>query len=336
MSTPKKISIFLLLPCVALLVLGGCGGGSAHEPTEVYVLIASNLNLPYWQAAAAGIKQAAAELQVRYEVVGPETYDPQAQHENFQRLMSRQVKPTGILISAAAPDLVRADIDAAIAQGIPVIAIDADAPSSKRLFFIGTDNYRAGVMAAEVAVKKMQGKGNVAVFTMPEQANLSQRLRGYQDTFARYPQIKIVQTVDIKGNPATAFDAAKELVLSAKVKPDAFVCLEAIACAEVADVLNRNQVTEKTVVAMDTAPDTLDWLKKGVISATVSQKPFTMAYVGLKMLDDIHHHKPQSLETNWAQDLSSPIPAFVDTGATLVDQTNVDQFLKSASASPAK
>ncbi len=336
MFTPKRISIFLLLPSVALLLLAGCGGPAAHSPTEIYVLIASNLKLPYWQTAAAGFKKAAGELQVKYEVIGPETYDPKVQHEDFQRLLNRQAKPTGILISAAAPDLVKADIDAAIAQGIPVIAIDADAPSSKRLFFIGTDNYRAGVMAAEVAVKRMQGKGNVAVFTMPEQANLNQRLRGYQDTFASHPQIKIVHTMDIKGDPATAFDAAKELLLSAKVKPDAFVCLEAIACAEVADVLNRNQVTDKTVVAMDTEPDTLEWVKKGVISATVAQKPFTMAYVGLKMLDDLHHHKPQSLDANWAQDLSSPIPAFVDTGATLVDQTSVEKFLQLGPASPAK
>jgi len=335
MSTPKNLSILLLF-CLALTLLAGCGGGSMHAPTEVYVLIASNLKLPYWQSAAAGFRNAAMELPVKYEVAGPETYDPKAEHEEFQRVLNRQVKPSGILVSSAAPDLIQADIDAAIAQGIPVIAIDADAPSSKRLFFIGTDNYRAGVMAAEVAVKQMKGKGNVAVFTLPEQANLKQRLRGYQDTFAAYPQIKIVHTVDIKGNAATAFDAAKEMLSSGKVQPDAYVCLEAIACAEVADVLSRNQVTGKTVVAMDTEPDTLEWIKKGVISATVAQKPYTMAYVGLKMLDDLHHHKPQSLSVNWAQDLSSPVPAFVDTGATLVDASNVDQFLQSSSATPAK
>ncbi len=329
MSTPKNLSIFLLLG-VVLAVLTGCGGGSMHSPTEVFVLVSSNTRLPYWQSAAAGLKQAAGELQVRYEVVGPETYDPQAEREALQRLLNRQVKPTGILISAAVPDMVQAEINAAIDQGIPVIAIDADAPSSKRLFFIGTDNYRAGVMGAEVAVKQMKGKGNVAVFTMPEQANLKQRLRGYQDIFAAHPQIRIVQTIDIKGDPAVAFDATKELLTTAKVQPDAFVCLEAIACAEVAEVLNRNHVTGKTVVAMDTEPDTLQWVKKGVITATIAQKPFTMAYLGLKMLDELHHHKPANLSMNWMQNLSSPVPAFVDTGATLVDQSNVDQFLQPA------
>ena len=31
------------------------------------------------------------------------------------------------------------------------------------------------------------------------------------------------------------------------------------------------------IVAMDTDPGTVDWIKKGVISATIAQKPYTMA-----------------------------------------------------------
>ncbi|MCC7174482.1 MAG: substrate-binding domain-containing protein [Bryobacterales bacterium] len=335
MSTAKTRTISLLALCAALVALSGCGGGSMHSPTEVYVLIASNVKLPYWQTASEGFKRAAAELGVRYDIVGPETYDPKAQHEEFRRVLNRQVKPSGILISAAAPELVRPDIDAAIAQGIPVIAMDSDAPTSKRLMFIGTDNYRAGVMGAEVAAKHMQGKGNVAVFTMPEQTNLIQRLSGYQDVFARHPQIRIVQTVDIKGNAAVAFDATKELLASPKA-PDAFVCMEAIACAQIADVLDRNKVTGKTVIAMDTEPDTLEWIKKGVITATVAQKPFTMAYLGLKLLDDLYHHKPQNLGEDWAQDLHSPVPAFVDTGSALVNKANLDKFAQSLEGAPAK
>ena len=38
---------------------------------------------------------------------------------------------------------------------------------------------------------------------------------------------------------------------------------------------------------MDTDPDTLQWIQKGVIAATISQKPYTMAYVGLMMLDSL-------------------------------------------------
>jgi ribose transport system substrate-binding protein len=81
-------------------------------------------------------------------------------------------------------------------------------------------------------------------------------------------------------------------------------------------------------MAMDTDPETLDWIKKGAIAATIAQKPYTMAFVGMQMLDNLYHHKPASLETDWSKDSFAPIPSFVDTGSALIDKNNVDSFLQ--------
>jgi ribose transport system substrate-binding protein len=78
---------------------------------------------------------------------------------------------------------------------------------------------------------------------------------------------------------------------------------------------------------MDTDDDTLSWIQKGVIVATISQKPYTMSFVGLKILDDLYHHKLSSLTADWARDSFAPIPAFVDTGSSLVDKSNVDAVI---------
>ena len=102
-------------------------------------------------------------------MVGPDSFDPKAEHDAFQRVLAEKIKPAGIMVSVADPAVMQPDIDAAIGQGIPVITVDSDAPASKRLTFIGTDNYKAGLMGAQLAVKQLQGKGNVVVFTMPEQ-----------------------------------------------------------------------------------------------------------------------------------------------------------------------
>jgi ribose transport system substrate-binding protein len=51
-----------------------------------------------------------------------------------------------------------------------------------------------------------------------------------------------------------------------------------------------------------------------------------MANVGLRMLDDLYHHKLASLDKNWADDSFAPIPAFVDTGSSLIDKNNVEGF----------
>lgn len=314
------------------LILSGCA--SQHSADENYYLVSANIQVPYWKTARAGFLQAAGQMKVKAEFVGPDTYDPKAQQLAFEKLL--QAKPTGILVSPASPDLMRGDIDEAIAAGIPVITIDSDSPESKRLLFIGTNNYEAGVMGAKVAAGEMHGKGNVVIFTMPGQANLDDRLRGYRDIFASYPGLKITRLVDIHGDPRVAFDTTEQIIGQKKEKVDGFVCLEALAGKEVANVLDRYHVAGKTVVAMDTDPDTLDWIKKGVIAATIAQKPYTMAYVGLKMLDDLHHHPLRTLQGNWAQDTFSPLPAFVDTGATLIDKNNVDAFIAAQKSATAK
>jgi len=332
MSRSIKSLSFLLLGALVLPLLN-CGGGP-HSVEEKYFLLGINIKVPYWQVAGAGFRQAATQLQVKWSFVGPDTYDPKAQHEEFQRILKQQ--PTGILISPADPELMKADIDAAIAQGIPVITIDSDAPSSHRLLFIGTDNYAAGVMGARVAAKQLQGKGSVVVFTMPGQLNLSERLRGYRDVFASHPQIRIAEVVDVKGDPRIAFDKTMALTEKGQSKVDGFICLEATACEEVAEVLDRNKVTGKVVVAMDTHQGTLEGIQKGIVAATIAQKPFTMAFVGLKMLDDLYHHKPASLDGRWAQDPFSTIPSFVDTGATLIDKSNVSSFIQASTTATKK
>jgi ribose transport system substrate-binding protein len=325
-------SLFCAMPLGAMLfLLAGCGG-SQHNPQEKYYLLSANIKIPYWEAAANGLMRAARQMQVQAELVGPDTYDALAQQQELRRLTGLQQKPAGILISPADAHLMKADIDAAIAAGIPVITLDSDSPSSKRILFIGTNNYEAGVMGGRVLAKQLQGKGNIVVFTMPGQANLAERLNGYKFALSEHPGFKI-DVVDIRGDPRVAFDTTNEIVEKRRDKVDGFVCLEAQAGKEVAEVLDRAKVTGKTVVAMDTDEGTLNWIQKGVIAATIAQKPYTMAYYGLQMLDQLYHQKLPSLDVNWAQDPFSTLPAFVDTGATLVTKDNVGDFIKAREAS---
>jgi ribose transport system substrate-binding protein len=319
----RKDRLSLLLApafCVGFLTLTSCSGGG-HDPAEKYILVADNIKISYWQSAAQGIAHAASEMRVKSEVQGPDGHDPQGEHDAFKRAVAE--KPSGILISASDANMLSPDINSALDQGIPVITIDADAENSKRLFFIGTDNYNAGVTGGQLAVKLLNGKGNAVVFTMPGQSNLKDRLQGYQAAFAEHPDLKILQIVDINGNSDVAFDNTKKLI-DGKTKVDAFICLEAVSCPAVADVVSRANLAGKVVIiAMDADPATVDWINKGVISATIAQKPWTMAYYGTKLLDDIHHHMPKPLADDWNKNIYSPIPTFVDTGAFVIDKSNV-------------
>lgn len=318
----KALHSFALTLLVTLVL--SCG--SAHDSDEYYVFVAANLQVPYWKTAGAGFSHAAAQFKVRADYDGPQTYDPQAERDALNQAV--QKKATGILLAVTDPALLRDSIDKAVAAGIPVITIDSDAPASKRLFFIGTNNYQAGLTGGQRLAQELKGKGNVVVFTMPDQPNLQDRLSGYKEGLTRTPEIKITRVVDIQGDPRIAFDTTTQIIGKERDKVDAFVCLEAQSGKEVAGVLNSYHVSGKIVMAMDTDQETLDWIKKGGIAATIAQKPYTMAFVGMQMLDNLYHHKPTTLQEDWAKDSFAPIPSFVDTGSGLIDKNNVDAFIE--------
>ncbi len=308
------------LVSAALILLNGCAGGG-HEPSEKYILVADNTKIAYWQTALQGLYRAAAEMKVKSEIQGPDGHDPQGEHDAFRRAVAE--KPAGILVSVSDVNLLGTDINAAVDEGIPVITIDSDAPDSKRIFFVGTDNFNAGMTGGKLAAKLLNGKGKVVIYTIAGQNNLKDRLAGYQAAFSDHTDIQVMQVVDMNGNSDIAFDSAKKL-LDAKAKVDAFICLEALACPAVADVTNRENMGGKVkILAMDTDPGTVEWIKKGVISATIAQKPYTMAYYGAKLLGDIHLHPAKPLAGNWAQNVFSPYPMFVDTGSFVVNSDNV-------------
>ena len=99
---------------ILLVFLVSCGTG--HDADEKYYLISNNIKIPYWQAGGAGLFQAAAQLKVRSEFAGPDTYDAKAEQQAFQQAV--QSKASGILVSVADPALMKDDIDRAIAAGI--------------------------------------------------------------------------------------------------------------------------------------------------------------------------------------------------------------------------
>jgi ribose transport system substrate-binding protein len=327
MSIRSKRAIFSLL-AGTLCLLAGC---TRHSRKEQYYLIASNTAVPYWKAAAAGFAAAGAQYGVSVDTRGPAGVNPQAEVEEFKAMVAR--KPAGILVSVANSKLLGPEIDAAIAAGIPVITIDSDSPESKRLYFIGTNNLEAGRLGERRVAAQLNGKGNVVFFTHAGQPNLEERLRGYKDIFSGYPGMKVVEEFDIKEDPGSALDqAAVYLARTGPAKIDGFICLDSRSGSNVAEALKRRYVTDRILITMDVDADTLALVGDGTIDSTISQKPYTMAFLGLKALDDIHHYPLNPLSEDFGLDPYSPFPAFVDTGVALVDKTNLHAVLKMEAA----
>src|SRR3984893_125977 len=152
------VSVFIF---VGVVLIASCAK-PYHEQNERYRFVATNINLPYWQEAQAGVLDAARALGVKGELVGPTGYAPNAELGVFRQLVEQH--PAGICLSAARPEIFLADIDKAVAEGIPVICVDADVPRSKRVLYIGTDNFKGG----RESLKQMAAlvpRGSIAVIT---------------------------------------------------------------------------------------------------------------------------------------------------------------------------
>jgi ribose transport system substrate-binding protein len=323
------LASFLILLVAA--VIGSCAK-PYHAETEKYYFVAANINLPYWQEAEAGFLDAAANLKVRAELIGPATYDPGAEASMFRDIVDKQPPPSGICLSAARPEFFRAEIDRAMAAGIPVICVDADVPESRRVLYIGTDNVRAGRESVK-RIAALAPKGNIVVITIPGQRNLDDRLAGVADALKNYPSLKLMPLVDDKGDWRSAFDQISDMILK-KQKIDGIICLEATGGPGAADALSRFDMAGKVpIVAFDKDPKTLELIDKGAISSTIAQKPYVMSYYGLKLLDDLHHNAVKEFK-DWRTAPSPPAPSWVDTGTAFVDKSNLAAFREAMAALP--
>jgi ribose transport system substrate-binding protein len=327
MEDMLKLRTLTALPALTALLLSTACSSLPHTEGEKYYLVVPNTKSPYFQQVAAGLNQAARELQVHVALIGPEMYDAAMENSEFQRIAA--LKPAGMMVSVADAKLMTPSINAAIAAGVPVITLDSDAESSNRLLFVGTNNYESGQMGGRLLAEKLKGEGNVAALYTQGQPNLEQRLDGYKNVIASHPGMKLVDTADLKGDPTAAFDSAEAVLNKAALKVDAFIVLEAQAGSQVSEILKREN-KKKVLIAMDALAPTLDGIESGWITASVAQKPYTMGYTGLRMLADLYLNKLPSITLDFAHDPNSLLPRFVDTGVGMVDSSNLKVYRAAA------
>lgn len=328
MIRPHGYQHRLVLICLGALWCASCQT-PYHSPAERYIFVVTNSSLPYWQEAQSGFVEAGREMGVKVEFAGPASYSPQAELDAFKTAAASH--PSGILVSPAQADLFRNAIDEAVQSGIPVICVDSDSPRSRRILFIGTDNYGAGLTIGGLIAALMHQHGQLAVITIPGQFNLDERLRGLEDALKPYPYLSFYQVANDRGEPQVA-DQEVSALLKQNPNVAGIVCVEASGGPGAAEAVDQIGDGGKVpIVAMDANPETLDWVSKGVIGATVVQKPYTMGFYGLRFLDDLHHNSVHEFK-NWQNAPASPLPSFVDTGTEVINQSNVDDYRNALAA----
>src|SRR5947209_16960747 len=72
-----------------------------------------------------------------------------------------------------------------VADKVPLVTQDNDAPDTRRKCYIGTDNYEAGKAVGKLVKEAMPDGGSIAVFVgQPDPINARERRQGVLDELA--------------------------------------------------------------------------------------------------------------------------------------------------------
>ena len=302
---------------LAGLVAASVGFGApafAQQPT-IPVIVKDTTSF-YWQIVLAGARKAGKDLGVNVPELGAQSEaDINGQIAILENAVSG--KPAAIVISPTQRAALGKPIDEA-AKSVKIIGIDSAADSKAFTSFLTTDNVQGGRIAADglaaaITAKYGKAEGDVALIThLPGVGSLDERAKGFKEQLAaKYPGLKLVADkvsdgtanggLNITTDLLTAFPNLRGIFASNLIQAQG--AIQAIAESKAQDKVK--------LVGFDSDDKLVKAVKDGVMAATVVQDPFRMGYDGVK--------------TALAASKGEKVQPFVDTGANLITQANMNE-----------
>jgi ribose transport system substrate-binding protein len=314
----KSFQLSWALVTLMALVLGlGCNRGGSGESKIVKLAFVTNNPSQFWKIAAGGIKKYEAEAKVQVDIKMP-AGSPEAQNEMLQNLAAQGYD--AVSVSVVAPND-QVGVLNKVAEKTNLITFDSDAPKSKRLLYIGTNNYDAGKILGQEIVKLLPNGGKCAAFVgMMSADNASQRMKGIEDALAKAPsKIEVIEKREDNTDRAKARSNVEDII---NARPDLNLVIglwnyNGPAIAAAIEALGKKG--KVLAVAFDEDDGTLDGIANGTIQAAVVQKPFQFGYLSSKWMHELAT-KGQTAKA------SLPPNGIIDTGVEVIKKDNVADF----------
>lgn len=276
-----------------------------------------------------GMRAAEKDLNCTIRMSGPQEIDMPAFIAALEQEIAK--KPDGIMVMGWESSLAPA-IDKVYDAGIPVICVDADVPSSKRICFVGSDWYEQGQLQAKAVVPLLKDKAGKAVLIgIPGADNNVAALNGYTDVMAKEcPGIEVVQ--EIYNSTSNAQKVAE--TIGNLIKADTTIvavggfdstCGPGIAQA----IKEAGKIGQIYGTCVDAELEHLQGVKEGALIAAVGQKRQFFTYYGAKMLYDIINSPIQFTKDDKGAGIT-PVPSIVSTGFISANKDNVDLLIETA------
>lgn len=340
--------LWLLPLCLVLIVTGctggddsGTGGGGSGEGSDgerVSVAFVTNQIADFWKIAEAGANDAGNEFDVDVEVVMPPEATAVVQKQKVEDLLAGGVQ--AIAISPLDADN-QVEWLNGVGEKVPLITHDSDAPGSKRLMYIGMDNYAAGRACGELVVKAIPDGGNVLLaIGRLEQDNSKYRRQGVIDVllgrgdrdaayYKEQPDAWDPVEGEIKGDKytvlATLLDQGKAEVGLQKAEDalntfddiNAMVGLFEYNPPAMYQALKKaDKVGRIALIGFDENDVTLQAIKDGECIGTVVQNPYMYGYESVRVLKELLAGNEDVI----------PESKYIDIAPRTITKDNVDEF----------
>ena len=306
------------------LLVGGCSDSGTSSTTPAATTSAQGLtqlafvtNGPsdYWIICRKGAEAAQRDIPgVNVSFVMPDDSSAATQTRDVDDLLAKGA--SGIAISPVDPANETMFLNG-VAAKTNLITSDSDAPGTKRLCYIGTDNHAAGEMAGGLIREALPKGGKIMLFVGKRDAqNAKEREQGIRDSLAGTDiSIIDVRTDDVDHARAKA-NAADALVKY----PDlaGMVGLWSYnGPAILSAVKDAGKVGKVKIIAFDQEDGTIAGLQSGAIFGTVVQQPYKFGYDSIKLLDELSKGDKSDL----------PVSGMIIVPTQAVTPSNVDAYV---------
>ncbi|MBI1803774.1 MAG: substrate-binding domain-containing protein [Ignavibacteriae bacterium] len=156
---------------------------------------------------------------------------------------------------------------------IPVFTADIASQEGDVVCHVASDNVAGGRLAGEYLAKLLNGKGNVAIIDQPTVTSVLDRVQGFKEAIAKFPDIKIVADVNGEGVRDRAMQAASD-VLQAHPDLQGIFGINDDSALGSLDAVQQFHREGVNIIGYDAIPPAADAIMKGTaLKADVIQYP---------------------------------------------------------------
>lgn len=244
-------------------------------------IISDNPSDSFWKKICQGAKKAGKNDKILVENFG-ETLSGEYSAEDLME-MAIAAKVDGIIVQVNNEEAMTEKIDKASDQGIPVITIRSDAPSSKRVSFVSGNDYAIGEMygnqinnIVQKKAEEEERKIRVTVLLNSEEKNASPNVISTaisETTVSVANKIELTSKLIDNTGMFESEENVRDLILDVAY-PDIIVCMNAVdTSSAIQCVVDYNKVGQTFIIGYYAQKDTLEGIQKGIVESSVVTSP---------------------------------------------------------------